>query len=573
VGLVSGLVVWLASGLARAGMPPEYASPSGVGYRPVTEVSEPLSESGLRASVKGGTLRAMRGYTPLEVVLQNTSGVPRPVRLSFRGHSGSGSRTTSRSVEVGPGQVLSTFLLVPPQTPAGSLRLESPGIESFPVSIYMEGANRQAVLVLGTTAEFEAATAVPRADKESPRFSARFLSAKEAPRELAAYVGYDAVVLVEDMTTLPADVWAVLEAYAATGGYLVLPRPSRDARQRLPLLPPVSAGELFSYGFGRVRLCGGSAQACGTVLGADLLSSKQAVQPAGRPPRWERNNQALANGQQPLLPNAQAPLGRFLALIFLFTLVVGPGGLALARRKGPVALLIAVPAVAFVTCAAIILNSVLVDGFGVHASRFGYTWLDRERDRAVTVGLSAWYANLPPGRVQLPAMSALVSPEEGQEQGVDLDWTNGLTVGSGFLPSRTYREWGEVAVVPSRARLVARREGDAVRVQNALGAPMDGGVLWLGGRAHRLPQLADGAEGAAAEMEWAQGSSGLGSFLTLPHDAERRFGFDKEGLTEALAEGDFIATVGGGGFGPTATALEMELHEGTHLVRGRVDGP
>jgi hypothetical protein len=572
--------VWVVSGLAEAREPPFVSAVQdpepGYGYRPVTEVSEPLSEGELRATVQGGTLRAMRGYTPLEVVLQNAGPVPRPVRLTFRGHSGSGSRTTSRTVEVGPGQRLSTFLLVPPLTPAGNLQLESPGIESNLVSVYMEGANRSAVLVLGTTEAFEAATAVPlsgKDHKESPRFSARFLSARDAPRELAAYVGYDAVVLVEDAASVPTDVWAALEGYAATGGYLVVPRPSRDVRQRLPLLSSSYSGELSAYGFGRVRLCGGSAAACGTVLSAELLGSKQAVMPAGRPPRWERSNQALSNDQLPLLPNAQAPLGRFLALIFLFTLVVGPGGLALARRKGPVALLMAVPAVALVTCGAIVLNSVLVDGFGVHVSRFSYTWLDRERDRAVTVGLGAWYANLPPGRVQLPAMSALVAPEDEQEQVLDLDWTNGLTVGAGFLPSRTYREWGEVAVVPSRARLVVRREGEAVRVQNALGAQVDGGRVWLGGRVYSVPPLADGAEGVATVPEEAPTPSSLEAFLSLPGDAERRFGFDKEGLLEGLGEGDFVVTLGGAGFAPTATALKMELREGLHLVRGRVDGP
>lgn len=573
--LAVGLAVWMASGSAWAkSLPGEYVRAPGVGYRPVSETAEPLTQGEvLRASVKGGTLRAPRGYTPLEVVLQNTGPVSRPVRLSFRGHAGSGSRTSSRTVEVGPGQVVSTFLLVPPLTPAGTLKLDSPGVESFPVSVYMEGANTRAVLVLGTTAAFEAATAIPRAEKEAPRFSARFLAAKEAPRELAAYVGYDAVVLLEDVATVPADVWAALEAYAATGGYLLLPVPSRDVRQRLPLLPASASGELSPYGFGRVRLCGGSAQSCGTMLGADLSTSKAAVQPVGRPPRWERSRVALANGAQPLLDNARAPLGRFLGLIFLFTLVVGPGGWMLARRKGPVALLIAVPAVALVTCGAIVLNSVLVDGFGVHASRYSYTWLDRERDRAVTVGLGAWYANLSPGQVRLPAMSALVAPEEGQEQGVDLDWTNGVTVGSGFLPSRTYREWGELAVVPSRARLVVRRDGDTVRVQNALGAPVTGGTVWLGGRAYSLPELADGAEGAALVTNEAPTPSGVEAFLKLPQDAERRFNFDREGLLERPADGDFMVQMGGVGFAPTATELELELREGVHLVRGRVDGP
>ncbi len=573
--LAACLAVLLASGASRAtSLAGDYEVPPGSGYHPVTETSEVLAEGALRASVQGGTLRPRRGYTPLEVVLQNATPVPRQVQLAFRANSSAGGRAATRTVEVAPGQRLTTWLLIPAGTPAGTVVLESPGVESRLVSTYMESSRRASVMVLGKSAAFDVATAVPKVERDTPRFSARFLAAQDAPRELAAYVGYDAVVLVEDVASLPADVWAALEAYAATGGHLVLPRPPRDVRERLPLLAGQSSGELHPYGFGRVRLCSGSAEACGRVLEADVLTTDASVKPSGPPSRWERSNKALRNGEQPLLPNAQAPLGRFLALIFLFTLVVGPGGLMLARRKGPVWLLVAVPGVALVTCLAIVIDSVLVDGFGVHASRFSYTVLDRSRDRAVTVAMGAWYANLPPGRVQLPASSALVAPEESGEQFIELDASAGLTVGAGFLPPRTYREWGEVAVVPSRARLAVRREGASLRVQNALGAPLEGGYLRLGAGHYTLPPLAEGQEGEATALLPEQETQvPLAGFLSLAAGPQARFGFEREGLLEALPQGGFVARVGGPGFAPMGTALEAKLHEGVHLVRGEVDGP
>lgn len=569
--LAACLVLALGAGPALAGVPPPsgYEPPAGAGYHEVTETPQVLADGELRASVLANTLRPQRGYTPLEVVLQNTGPAPRPVRLSFRGMSG--NRTTSRTVEVAPGQRLSTFLLVPAIVSAGSLSLESPGVEAHPASTYLEGNSRASVLVLGTQALFDAATAVPKAERAAPRFSARFLDSRDAPRELAAYAGYDAVVVAED--PVAPEVWPVLEAYAATGGHLVLTRPPRDMAERLPLLAGTFSGELHPYGFGLVRRCTGSAQACGTVLQADLLGTKAAVQPAGPPPRWERRTQVLKDGQQPLLNNARAPLGRFLGVIFLFTLAVGPGGLLLARRKGPVALLVAVPGVALVTCLAIVADSVLVDGFGVHASRYSYTWLDRARSRAVTVGLGAWYANLPPGRVALPATSALLAPEDVQDALVDVDWTSGMGVTSGFLPSRTYREWGEVAVVPTRARLVVKREGGTVRVQNALGAALAFGAVKLEGRTYALPELADGAEGVATPAAADSAVQSVDSFLSLPEAPQRRFGFDREGLLEPLTEGGFVARLSGAGFSPAGTALPMQLHEGVHLVRGTVDGP
>ncbi|XXF77209.1 hypothetical protein P2318_29775 [Myxococcaceae bacterium GXIMD 01537] len=572
--LALGLLL-TTEGLYRS-LPPDLAGTAdlGNGYFPVSESQEVLADGELRATVQGGPLRARRGYTPIEVTLRNNGPSPRTVRLSFRTHSTSGGRGAHRTVEVAPGQQLTTFLLAQSGTPAGNITLESPGIESNVVSMYMDGSIHFAVLVLGNEAALAETTAVPRVERDAPRFSARFMAAGTAPSELAAYVGYDAVVLAQDAASVPAEVWTALEAYAATGGLLVLPRPPRDVGERLPLLTPGASGEQdVSYGAGRVLLCGGSVSSCGQSLQFRLTAAQQAVHPGGPPPRWQRRGGLLSDGRQPLLENARAPVGRFLAVIFLFTLVVGPGGLMLARRKGPVALLVVVPGVALVTCLAIIANSILVDGFGVHTSRFGYTWLDRANARAVTVGLGAWYANLPPDAIQLPATSALLGPQDSSEHQLELDWTSGLQVQSGFLRSRTYKEWGELSVVPTRARLVARVEGAGVRVQNALGLPLHSGYVNLGGRMYILPSLDDGAEGVAVASETVGAAQmGLDGYVTLPPAAEERFSFGREALLAPLPEGGFTARVGGAGFSPLVAALPAEVHDGVHFVRGQVDG-
>jgi hypothetical protein len=299
------------------------------------------------------------------------------------------------------------------------------------------------------------------------------------------------------------------------------------------------------------------------------------IEPAGPPPSWQRRSRQLLNdGEQPLLPGVQAPVGRFLLLITLFVLAVGPGGLALARRKGPVALLIAVPSVALVTCLAIVGWSVLVEGFSVHAARYTLTWLDRPRDRAVTVGLSGYYANLAPEGVRVPALAALLGADvEWEQLAVDADWTNGMAVTGGFLPSRTYREWGEVAVVPTRARLTVQREGQGLRVRNALGAPLAQGYVRLGDGVWSLPALADGAEGVATQMPTATAEADWPEFVSFPEAVRRRFTFVPWNvLGRALGEGDFLVKLEGPGLVPTA-ALPVELHEGMHFVRGRVDGP
>jgi hypothetical protein len=546
---------------------PEEKVPTG--YHDASGNSEVLTLGALRVTVHTGALKAPRGYTPVEVVLQNAGPVPVPARLSFQGMYGNGNRVTERTVEVGARQRLVTWLHVPAVLQAGNLTVDIPGEPRQLQPVYLDSGRQGALLVLGTAKNFEALTGLPKTEEDaSPLFAARFVDPKEAPRELSAYVGYPVVAVTEEALELPADVWAVLETYAATGGTLVLPRPPRDLRERLPLWPSRGVPKEALYGFGLVYTCE-TPVGCSTLLSTAVSEDSEGpVKPIGPPPRWERGN-ALRGGHMPLLSSARAPVGRFLLLIFAFALAVGPGALALSRRRGPVAVLVMVPVVSFVTCLALVSWSVLVDGFAVHAARYSLTWLDSERSRALTLGVGAWYANLAPDPVKLPVSSALLAPDDTEDALADLDWTGGLTVERGFLPARTYREWGEVAVLPSRARLVLRGEGSARRVQNALGARLEEGLVRVGGAHYRLPALDDGAEGPLGtpvelESDWLKLEQNpidrAGSRL-LPRSVT---------FTTLLEEGDFLVRVGGVGPAPTSV-VPVELEEGMHLVRGRVE--
>ena len=554
---------------------PGEEKPIRVGYADSTGNLQSMDEAdGLRVSLRTGPLRAKRGFTPLEVTLHNTETTPRALRLSFQGY-GSGSPSTVRQVELGPRQRLVTYLLIPAPVQSGSLSVEGPKVSPRTMGVYLDEGSAVSALVLGTAKAFEAGTGLARSeDSSQPEVSARFLSVQDAPRELAAYVGYPAVLVTEEVASLPSDVWAALENYAAVGGSLVLGKPPRDLRQRLPLLDPEPQREVWNvYGFGSVYLCESGAAACGRALVAIPEEGKLPLKPIGPAPRWEENRFALRGGETPMLPNALVPVGRFLVLIFLFSLVVGPGGLMLARRKGPVALLIGVPAVALVTCLVIIADSVLGDGFVTHASRYSYTWLDRGRDRAVTAAVAGYYANLASDKVTLPSYGVLMAPDEMDEWLVDVSWTGGGMEAEGFLPSRTYVEWGELAVVPTRARLVARKDGEGWKVQNALGAPLQAGYVRLGKKQYVLPALADGAEAlATAAPEGTTDAVQLEQFMSLPTGLSHRSKDASASFELPLKEGGFVARLGGSGFSPLAT-LPVQLHESIHYVRGQVDTP
>ncbi|NVJ07465.1 hypothetical protein HUW63_19750 [Myxococcus sp. AM001] len=576
--LTAGVLLCVMGGsraLARSLV--EEAAPTGYGYRDASGTTDTREHGDLRITHRPSVLKPERGYTPFDVVLQNSGPVPLQVRLTFQGNSSSGPRTAERTVEVAPRQRLVTWLFVPAEVQAGSLRVESPGLASLaPLAhapVYLERSTGGTVLVLGTLKDFDDTSGVPRVEATgSPLFSVRTIDPRDAPRELSAYVGHSVVMVPGDLASVPADVWAVLEAYAITGGRLVLPQVSSSLTDRLPLLPAEGSRDAVPYGFGRVWLCGAALE-CGQALNAmlgELIPGP--VKPAGDAPRWERSN-LLAGGIAPLLEHANTPVGRFLLLIFAFVLAVGPGGLMLARRRGPVAVLVAVPLVSVITCVALVTWSVLVDGFAVHAARYSLTWLDAERSRAVTLGVSAWYANVSSGPVRFPATSALLAPDNADEMLADLDWTQGLTVTHGFLPPRTYREWGEVAVLPSRARLIVRKEGGTVRVQNALGSRLEQGYVRVNSQTYALPALEDGAEGAlgeplpASETPVSQVLSGVkGQSL-----AAGRLAAGEAHFRAPLPEGGFIARLGGLGLTPSS-AVDVELEAGIHLVRGQSEG-
>lgn len=543
--------------------------PQGSGYREVVETTESLPTQGdLKATMRVVTLVPTRGYTPIQVTVHNTGGQPRPVRLSIH----SQGRIMERSLELGPRERTVTWLLMPADLQSGSLHLDSPGMDTASRGFYLDGYRGARVMVLGDVKSFEAATGLSRSPENlEPLVATRFVEPRTAPRELAAYAGYDAVLVAVPADQVPDDVWAVLETFAVTGGKLALGQPPASPRLRFPLLQNEKA-ELSPYGFGFVRQfrdCRTQTPGCGFNLWEDTTRSPAAVVPAGPPPRWERYSM-LSDGRLPLLSSARAPVGRFMLLIFLFVLAVGPGGWMLARRKGPLAVLIAVPTLALLTSLGLVAWSVLVDGFSVHAARYSLTLLDRERSRAVTVGLNAWYANLAEDSVRMPASSVLLASESstGQEDPPRfLDWTNGLVVKNSFLPSRSYREWGEVAVVSSRARLTAHKTDGGVQVQNALGAPLKGGTLKLDGQLYVLPELADGAEGLAPPEEAEAGEVDL---LGLEHEPRMRFQDAVAPLIQELEDGAFVARLGGRGFTPTA-ALDVELDAALHVVRGQVE--
>lgn len=562
------LLLLLAAGTAEARKLPRASAASSRGHTfgafayqfSQTERIEVASGPTL-VSVTGRGHTPWMGWFPMRVSIDNTSGPKQTVRLAFRAYGGGGGGSTevTRSVEVDAGARVQVVMTIPAEARYGAVEASSPviGRQSNQVGFSSVYDRNRLVLTLGTADEFEAFIQ-QKPDNTNGEDQVLPMPLDEAPTELAAYLGFNAVFITDarGFDGLAEAQRRALEGWTATGGTLVLSAPPRSAGV-LPLLS--STGRVNDYGLGHVAFLGDDPR-----LG-DVPEARLPVAPMGQPSGVRRYAPAGTGAYAALLPQAIVPVGRFLFIIVLFTLLIGPGSVWLARKRGPAILLASIPATALATCVVILGSSLLLDGFTVHGSTYGYTLLDRDGNRAITVGLSAWYANLAPRSATFDSTTALIAPQRsGDATGVDLDWSDGARYRSGFIPSRTYREWGVVSVAPTRARVALKRQGERVALQNALGHRLQQVWVRVDGALLTARDVRDGGEAVLEPADDVDEAA-----LALP--TEHRF-LDAVWtplVREPLGEGQFLASLGGDGFVPTG-GVGRALHHGQHVVRGEV---
>ena len=187
--------------------------------------------------------------------------------------------------------------------------------------------------------------------------------------------------------------------------------------------------------------------------------------------------------------------------------------------------------------------------------------------------MAGYYANLAPDKVRLPSTGVLVAPAELEDWLVDVNWTGGGMAGGGLPALAHLCGVGRAGRGSDAGPAGGSQEGGRVKVQNALGAPLSPGCVWLGKKYYALPELADGAEALATAASRDAPSSWRARAAVREHAlgvALRSQGGHDWQFTLPLTEGAFVAKLGGAGFAPLAT-LKVELHEGLHFVRGQVD--
>ncbi len=510
-----------------------------------------------RVSAESGFVAPQNGYAMLRVFIDNTSGPRQTIELQFRANGAPGGHTVKQSVEVLEGERREVLMPVMAQMRSGQVTARGPGLtEGGESSVYFTGlyGSQQAMVSFGESANVETFLD-ERPEVSGADTTIGLLKPSQAPTEPLSYLGLDGVVL--PMRAVFAQFSeaqrTALEQWVATGGRLMTPD-SPALRQTFAMVKQLKPGK-NAYGFGELWLVEGQAH---TQWWPEV---KAAVDPWGAPPAYLRHSGGLGDV---LLPQATAPIGRFLLIIFLFTMVIGPGSVSVARRRGPAALLLFIPATALATCVLIVGYSAVADGFSVHAATYGYTWLDPARHRALTVGVTGYYANLSPRGAQFSASSGLVgsSSQDHEATAASYALSNGQQFGSDFLPSRAYREWGVVAVEPTRARLSLAKKGDQWVVRNALGADLEWVLVGIDGRQFSARSLNDGAEAPLKSIEGP---------LAGHTRADSRFSLAVTGaMPRGPDDGQFMAQVEGAPLVPTG-GLAVQMHSAQSVIMGEVE--
>ena len=205
------------------------------------------------------------------------------------------------------------------------------------------------------------------------------------------------------------------------------------------------------------------------------------------------------------------PTISFLALITLFTLVIGPVNyIYLVRQKKIARLVVTVPVIAAATTVLLFAYSAVAHGFSTKGRVRSVTLIDPQARTATTVARLALFSGLAPSQglqfSQGTGVFPIHPPFEDFHEGT-VDWTDTQALTGGWLPSRTRTQFLTVTRRDERGRLTVAPAGLALKVSNGLTVALShlivsgtDGRLWFG---RDVPAGGDATLHLLTDADWA----------------------------------------------------------------------
>jgi hypothetical protein len=462
--------------------------------------------------------RAAPGYLPVRFDITNL-GDARVIEIVGQGSRGfrlpprgqAGSTFVRQAIRLAPGDHVRLTMPVPVFGDNENLRFEiredDRVVERFNYTSFqgrVAGNDASTLLVVSSatrTPWSDAALRLPRSMPGRLGPGAAWDTILDPGRLPANWLGYTSLRAV---AISPAE-WDLLSdaqrsallTWTACGGDLILV--DGDTRAVLPdvaMEPTADPDRLGGrYFFGRVHALPSSALV-DTGLARLLVAANQvreiyAALPANVAPDF---GLIQSRGFLLLIPGVDGmPARMYLAILVLFSLLIGPANYwFLWRKRRLVLLMITTPAISAAFIVLLAGYAVAGDGFRVQGRAQTFTMLDQaSRQAATRASASIYAAGLTPSRGLLVARDVAIFPlgldGSGTRERLDLDLTEAQQFAGGVLQARLPGNFEQVSFRPARERLSFAPAPDGMAVTNGLDATVAALVYRTADATYQLP--------------------------------------------------------------------------------------
>lgn len=290
-------------------------------------------------------------------------------------------------------------------------------------------------------------------------------------------------------TQLSEEQKRALLTYVACGGKLLLV--DGNVKQIFPNVPAATSPTRYLFGTIRFpKLDEVMEKGLDEVLTSAASTDSAWSLPANHEPEW---GSIAENGfLLPISGVGGIPVRAYLAILVVFSLVIGPANFFFLWRKGQAVLLVlTVPLISLLFIALLGGYVVAGEGFGIHGRAQTFTILDQEAKQAATrASVSLYAAGMTPSGGLHFARDMAVFPigtdGRGSEEPESIDLTNLQQFSSGIVRARTPSNLEELGFRPARERLSFSGETDHVTVVNGLGVTVQRLLFREGGKIYVL---------------------------------------------------------------------------------------
>jgi hypothetical protein len=301
------------------------------------------------------------------------------------------------------------------------------------------------------------------------------------PTNWLGYTSLRAVVIGPDEWRQLNDAQkGALLTWTACGGDLLLVDGDLDILFPAGHQPRAAAGDrgVRGYFFGRIHRP--TSASIGTLGLSSVLSAAQKVQDANwaLPANGARDWGTIATrGFRLPIPGVDAvPARAYLAILLVFSLLIGPANYwFLRRRQQQVLLVLTAPLISAIFIVLLGAYVLAGEGLGVRGRATTFTMLDQVRQQASTRGSVSLYAAgmTPGGGLRFPRDVAVfpIGPDgTGSRDRQSLDLTDGQRFSAGVIQARAPVNLEQIGFRMARERLSFNPEGGGMTVVNGLGA-------------------------------------------------------------------------------------------------------